>query len=262
MQDNMNNNNNNNQEEDMFTQAFTTQNNPAQVASDAARREYSNILAQSRTRERSIQEGYGDMYQRMRQAALRRRQATPSRGFTGGMAEQQTQALSAAEMQQLGNLGRAREQALREERTGRQSAFSNALIAGQQQADYAQMLNAARVERQTAIENVLNNEAFDDAAKRRLLKQFGLSNSEVDNLLKDLVPNNTGRYVPEGMAATGSTALPFIPENTQFRYQQAEADEILRMSVTRSTKVRMLMDELNLTKEQVEERFGDRLPSS
>jgi hypothetical protein len=115
------------------------------------------------------------MYQRMRQAALRRRQATPSRGFTGGMAEQQTQALSAAEMQQLGNLGRAREQALREERTGRQSAFSNALIAGQQQADYARMLQDAAFARQQTIEGILANEDLDEAATTRLLGALGES---------------------------------------------------------------------------------------
>lgn len=179
------------EEEDMFTQAFTRNNDPATVASEAARREYSNILAQSQQQERTAQESYSDLYQRAQQASFRRQQATPSRGFTGGMEAQQQATLSAAEMQQLGNIGRSREQALREIRTGRQSAFSNALIAGQQQADYSKMLQEASIARQGQIESVIASEEYDDEAKRRLLKEFGLSDTEIDGIFdsRDVSPS-------------------------------------------------------------------------
>ena len=172
------------EEEDIFTQAFTRTNDPAAVASEAARREYSNILAQSQQAERTAQESYSDLYQRAQQASFRRTQATPARGFTGGMEAQQQSAISAAEMQQIGNIGRAREQALREIRTGRESAFSNALIAGQQQADYSMMLQEAAIARQGQIESIISSKDYDDDAKRRLLKEFGISDDEIDRLIK------------------------------------------------------------------------------
>lgn len=171
-------------QEDMFTRAFTQQNNPARVASDAARREYSRILAESRAQERSTQESYSDMFARMRQSAFRRRQATPAQGFTGGMAQQGREALSAAEMAQMGALGRSQEQALREIRTGRQSAFSNALIAGQQQSDYARMLQDAAFQRQQTVEAILTSPEYDEDAKRRLLSNLGLNREQVNNLIE------------------------------------------------------------------------------
>jgi len=170
--------------EDMFTRAFTQRNDPATVATSAARREYSRILAESRAQERSTQESYSDMFARMRQSAFRTQQATPAQGFTGGMAEQGRQALSAAEMAQMGAVGRSREQALRDIRTGRQSAFSNALIAGQQQADYSRMLQDASFQRQSQIEAILSNTEFDDDAKRRLLVSLGLPQEVIDGLVE------------------------------------------------------------------------------
>lgn len=181
---------NNEQEDDMFTEAFTRNNDPARVANEAARREYSNILAQSQQQERTVQESYSDLYQRAQQASFRRRQATPSRGFTGGMEAQQQNAASAAEIQQLGNIGRGREEALREIRAGRQSAFSNALIAGQQQADYARMLQDASTQRQGQIESIVASDDYDDEAKRRLLKDFGIADEEVNRLLGISIINN------------------------------------------------------------------------
>lgn len=177
----------NTEEEDMFTQAFTTQNDPAAVATQAAQREYSRILGESRAQERTTQEAYSDMYAKMRQSAFRRQQAAPSRGFTGGMAAQQQATLSAAEMAEMGALGRSREQSLRDIRTGRLSAFSNSLIAGQQQADYSRMLQDASLARQSQIEKIITKAGdykdYDDAAITRLLKSYGLSDKEIDNLL-------------------------------------------------------------------------------
>lgn len=172
----------NEEEEDMFTQAFTAQNDPAAVATQAAQREYSRILGESRAQERSTQEAYSDMYAKMKQSAFRRQQAAPSRGFTGGMAAQQQATLSAAEMAELGALGRSREQSLRDIRTGRLSAFSNSLIAGQQQADYARMLQDATFARQSQIESIVAGEQDDDA-KRRLLRALGISDAQIDNLM-------------------------------------------------------------------------------
>lgn len=170
--------------EDMFTRAFTQKNDPAAVATSAARREYSRILGESRAQERSTQESYSDLFAKMRQSAFRTQQATPAQGFTGGMAEQGRQALSAAEMSQMGAVGRSREQALRDIRTGRQSAFSNALIAGQQQSDYARMLQDTTFQRQSQVENILAGDQDDDA-KRRLLTSLGYSKEAIDDLLNE-----------------------------------------------------------------------------
>jgi hypothetical protein len=128
----------------------------------------------------------------MRQSAFRTQQATPAQGFTGGMAEQGRQALSAAEISQMGAVGRSREQALRDIRTGRQSAFSNALIAGQQQSDYARMLQDASFQRQSQIENILTNDETDNDAKRRLLTSLGLSKEVIEGLMKDAEAQNRG----------------------------------------------------------------------
>lgn len=173
-----------NEEEDIFTQAFTQSNDPASVATSAAQREYSRILAESRAQERSTQESYSDMYAKMKQSAFRRRQATPSRGFTGGMEAQQQATLSAAEMAELGALGRSQEQALRDIRTGRQSAASNAMIVGQQQADYATMLQDRAFGTQQQIEDIIANKKISDEAKQRLLKVLGVEDDEVSELLE------------------------------------------------------------------------------
>jgi len=210
-----------NEEEDMFTKAFTAQNNPAEVATSAAQREYSRIIGESRAQERSTQEAYSDMYAKMRQSAFRRQQATPAQGFTGGMAAQQQSALSAAEMAELGALGRSQEQSLRDIRTGRLSAFSNALIAGQQQADYASMLQDRTFARQQQIEAIVADEQTSNEAKQRLLKTLGISDSEIKTILgiEDDETQSVGasmRTAAEARrgtgAATGNFGVPSIEE--------------------------------------------------
>lgn len=173
------------EEEDIFTQAFTQSNDPASVATSAAQREYSRILAESRAQERSTQESYSDMYAKMKQSAFRRRQATPSRGFTGGMEAQQQATLSAAEMAELGALGRSQEQALRDIRTGRLSAASNAMIVGQQQADYATMLQDRAFGTQQQIESIISDKDLSDEARTRLLLALGLDREEVEKLTNE-----------------------------------------------------------------------------
>ena len=104
---------------------------PFQYGQQVAQRRYSEIMANLDNQRQSTQQSYSDMYSAARQQAVRG-QAAGGPTLSGGMGQQQRDYVSAAEMQQLGQIGQGRERAMRDLYTQGQSAFSNAQLEGQQ----------------------------------------------------------------------------------------------------------------------------------
>lgn len=112
-------------------QDYQRSRDPFEYGRQVAQRRYSEIMANIDSQRQGMQQSYGDLYQQARQRAVGK-QAAGGPTLTGGMGQQQRDFISTAEMQQLGQIAQAREQAGRDLFTQAQSAFSNAQLEGQQ----------------------------------------------------------------------------------------------------------------------------------
>lgn len=120
-----------------------------EAAVSAGTRSLSRILEENQMRQESAAQSYSDMYQQARDLATRRGGLSNVSGFTGGMAQQQADRLSAAEMAQLTTLGVQRESTLRGIEAEKQTAWSDALLEAQQTQDIV----TAQQDRTLAIES-------------------------------------------------------------------------------------------------------------
>jgi len=107
--------------------------NPFEFGQQVARRRYSQIMSGLDAQRQATQRSYGDMYQAARQRAVGQ-QAMGGPTLSGGMGQQRRDFVSALEMQELGKIGQARQQAEADLFAQSQSAFSNAQLEGQQAA--------------------------------------------------------------------------------------------------------------------------------
>lgn len=114
-------------------ESYQRSRDPFEYGQQVARRRYSEIMSGLDAQRMSTQQSYGDLYQQARQRAVRG-QAMGGPTLSGGMGQQRRDFVSALEMQELGKIGTAREQAMRDLYTQGQAAFSNAQLEGQQAA--------------------------------------------------------------------------------------------------------------------------------
>jgi hypothetical protein len=111
--------------------AFRQTRDPFAYGQQVARRRYSEIMSGLENQARTVNQSYGDLYQRARQSGIQSEAAGGPR-LSGGMGAQQRDYLSAAEMSSLGQIAGAQEGALRDIETARQSSFANAQLEGMQ----------------------------------------------------------------------------------------------------------------------------------
>jgi hypothetical protein len=153
-----------------------------------------------------MQQSYGDLYQAARQRAIGQ-QAAGGPTLSGGMGQQQRDFISALEMQELGKITTAREQAARDLYTQAQSAMSNAQLEGQQ-ATQMQLQN-----QQTQLELVQQRQQIldSDLSEEQKLEQLQVLGVDSTEVPKEQL--NFGQYFGQaigtgiGVLAVGKIAL-------------------------------------------------------
>lgn len=172
------------QRQEQEARAYQQQRNPFEYGQQVARRRYSEIMSGIDAQKASAQQSYGDMYQAARQRAVGQ-QAAGGPTLSGGMGQQQRDFVSAMEMQQLGQIGQAREGAMRDLYTQGQSAWSNAQLEGQQAQQMElqnQQTNLQLVQQQQAI---IQDTNLTEDQKREQLGALGVNYDEVSQNLNN-----------------------------------------------------------------------------
>jgi hypothetical protein len=94
---------------------------------------YDRLKAESDLAKQNIGQDYASAYQQLRgQSYTQGLGAAAQQGLSGGQAAGVRGAVSAQQMGALGNLMQGQERALREQKAGEASIYSNALLEGQQ----------------------------------------------------------------------------------------------------------------------------------
>lgn len=162
-------------------QDYERSRNPFEYGQQVARRRYSEIMAGLDAQRMSTQRTYGDMYREARQRAVRG-QASGGPSLSGGMGQQRRDYISAMEMQELGKIGGAQQQAMADLFTQRQAAFSNAQLEGQQAAQMDLQNRSAALQLEQEKVKIINSGATAEQKKAQL-EALGADTSGIE--LKD-----------------------------------------------------------------------------
>lgn len=158
-------------------QRYQQTRDPFEYGRQVAQRRYSEIMSGLDAQGASIQRSYGDMYQAARQRAIGQ-QAAGGPTLSGGMGQQQRDFVSALELQELGKIGAARDQATRDLFTQAQSAMSNAQLEGQQATQMQLQNQTAQLQLVQQKQAILDSDLSEEQKAEQLVA-LGVDPSEV-----------------------------------------------------------------------------------
>lgn len=160
-------------------QQYQQTRNPFELGQQVAQRRYSEIMSGLDNQMRETQRSYGDMYQAARQRAVGA-QAMGGPTLSGGMGQQRRDFVSALEMQELGKIGSAQQQALADIAQQRQSAFSNAQLEGQQATQMELQNQQAKLNLVNQTQAILKDENLSKAQREEQLEALGVDPSKFE----------------------------------------------------------------------------------
>ena len=184
-------------------ESYQRSRDPFEYGQQVARRRYSEIMSGLDAQRMSTQQSYGDLYQQARQRAVGAR-AAGGPTLSGGMGQQRRDFVSALELQELGKIGTAQEQAMRDLFTQGQAAFSNAQLEGQQAAQAELSQRSAALELVRTRQAIINDKNLSEAEKAQQLE--ALEGGTVDASVAAGEPRSFGEKFT-GAALTGGATL-------------------------------------------------------
>lgn len=156
---------------------------------NAFRAAYDRLKAEADLAKQNIGQNYASAYQQLRgQSYAQGLGAAAQKGLSGGQAAGVRGAVSAQQMGALGNLMQGQEQALRQQKAGESSIYSNALLEGQQARQYereGQQFDLGRVEQ---TQTIVNDTKLTDAEKQQRLQALGYTTEQISNFINQGKP--------------------------------------------------------------------------
>lgn len=154
------------------------------AGANAFKAAYDRLKAEADLARKNIGQDYASAYQQVRQQGYGQGLgAAAQAGLSGGQAAGVRQQMGAQQMGALGNLMQGQERALREQKAGESSIYSNALLEGQQAQQYERESQQANFQREQQANSVVANNDLTDAQKRAQLAALGYSQPQIDNLI-------------------------------------------------------------------------------
>lgn len=144
------------------------------------------ILEGLQNQQISATQSYSDLYARAMQSAFRRSNAMsdPFTGVSGGQRQQGREALSAAEIAQMGAIGSDFNQVLRDIEMARIAAPAEGRQAAFEQEERRQQQNERAVQRTIRVIDMLNDPQITQEQMTMFLQAEGLSNEKIREILK------------------------------------------------------------------------------
>jgi len=175
---------------------------PFEYGQQVAQRRYSEIMAGLDAQRMSTQRSYGDMYQEARQRAVGQ-QAMGGPTLSGGMGQQRRDYVSALEMQELGKIGQAQQQAQAELYAQSQAAFSDAQLEGQQATQMELQNRTAELQLTQQKQAILGDSSLTIEQKTEQIEALGMSVEGDEIKDKTNFDKAVGWAIGGGVAVTG-----------------------------------------------------------
>lgn len=176
------------------------------AGANAFRAAYDRLKTEADLARKNIGQDFSGAYQQLRQQGYGQGLgAAAQAGLSGGQAAGMRSTLGAQQMGALGNLMQGQERAMREQKAGEASIYSNALLEGQQAQQMEQQQQQYEFQREQQIQSILDSD-LDDAARERQLTAVGLSPQEAQDLIRASNQPGFGDYLARFF---GRTFAPF-----------------------------------------------------
>lgn len=147
---------------------------------NAFRAAYDRLKSEADLAKQNIGQDYASAYQQLRgQSYTQGLGAAAQQGLSGGQAAGVRGAVSAQQMGALGNLMQGQERALREQKAGESSIYSNAMLEGQQAQQYEREGQQAAFQGEQQAIATLKDTSTTDEEKTRLLTALGYKPEQI-----------------------------------------------------------------------------------
>lgn len=185
-------------QEEQQASAYQKQRDPFQYGQDVARRRYAEIMSGLQNQQQKTAQSYSDLYQQAKQFAVAER-AAGGPSLSGGMKSQFSDLISTREMEKLGQIGGAREQALRDIELQKQSAFANAQLEGQQAEQLQIQRQQLTVERLAQKNQIMSDKEMTGEQKAEQLRALGFEKEA-----QQAVATPEGAGIPSWLQGAGA----------------------------------------------------------
>lgn len=135
---------------------------------------YERLKGQAQAQKQSVGQSYANIYQQALSQQYDRGlgAAAAGGGFTGGQRQMQTQRANANTMGVLSNIQTQGRQALSDVDAQGASAYSNALLEGQQAQEYANAQRQSNYALYDQVQTILNDNSMKPAEQRRRVEEL------------------------------------------------------------------------------------------
>jgi hypothetical protein len=205
------------------------------AGANAFKAAYDRLKSEADLARKNIGQDYASAYQQVRQQGYGQGLgAAAQAGLSGGQAAGVRQQMGAQQMGALGNLMQGQERALREQKAGESSIYSNALLEGQQAQQYEREGQQAAFQKEQQAITTLKDNSTTDEEKTRLLTTLGYEPQQIQTLI------NANKPGYDWTVAALRTLLPItnlfniydlvtgkmFPKKEQTRTEQVAAPDI------------------------------------
>lgn len=152
---------------------------PFKLGQQVAQRRYGEIMSGIDKRQAAASQSYSDMYQAAKQAGVKE-EASGGPTLSGGLGAQYSDLVSAGEMQQLGEIGKARTQEMLNIDQQRQTAMSDAMLEGQQATQMELQNRQAEFGMAQQKQAIIADKSLNSKQKIEQLKAMGVNTEGLD----------------------------------------------------------------------------------
>lgn len=186
------------------------------AGANAFKAAYDRLKAEADLQRKNIGQDYASAYQQLRQQGYGQGLgAAAQAGLSGGQAQGVRQQIGAQQMGALGNLMQGQERALREQKAGEASIYSNALLEGQQAQQYEREGQQYNLQREQQAASIISNKDLTDEQKNAQLNALGYNQAQINNLM-------TGGSTPAGFNVGQFATRTFTPFGSPVGSSQLE----------------------------------------
>lgn len=152
---------------------------PFKLGQQVAQRRYGEIMSGIDKRQAAAAQSYSDMYQAAKQAGIKEK-ASGGPTLSGGLGAQYSDLVSAGEMQQLGEIGKARTQEMLNIDQQRQTAMSDAMLEGQQATQMELQNRQAEFGLAQQKQAIIADKSLNSKQKIEQLEAMGVNTEGLD----------------------------------------------------------------------------------
>jgi hypothetical protein len=192
------------------------------TGANAFKAAYDRLKSEADLAKQNIGQNYASSYQQLRQQGYGMGLgASAQKGLSGGQAAGVRGAVSAQQMGALGTLMQGQEKALREQKVGEQSIYSNALLEGQQAQQYSVQNAQSMLQLQQQLAG-LEEDGISETERpvyNQIVAALGQAQPSANAMPGQVGTSQYGRVGVFGTQQSAQDSISGLPKTPGYRYE-------------------------------------------